>query len=107
MYLSLVFLEAMWAARSLKFNGLALQKMMKTKFKDEGLEAIADNFKYRNLTGDILLLRDVGAWDLLNIPVDTAIDLFDSIRHCIDNSGQYRENSGIGSRLLDSSYDLK
>ena len=78
----------MWAARSLKFNGLALQKMMKTRFKKEGLEEIEKNFKYRNLNGKIVLLKDAGAWDLLNIPVDTAIDLFDSLRYYIDNSGK-------------------
>jgi len=72
-------LEAMWAARCLKFNGLALQKLMKEKFVDLGLEITRDTFKFKNLAGEDVLLRDADAWELLNIPVDEAIDLFDKI----------------------------
>ena len=35
----------------------------------------------------MVLLRDAGAWELLNLPVDVAIDLFDSLRLFIHNSG--------------------
>ena len=62
----------MWAARSLKFNGLALQKMMKTRFKKEGLEEIEKNFKYRNLNGKIVLLKDAGAWVWSGVDTTTA-----------------------------------
>jgi hypothetical protein len=40
----------MWAARSLKYNGLTLQKMMVKKFVGE-LEVIRDSFAYTNLAG--------------------------------------------------------
>ena len=40
----------MWAARSLKYNGLTLQKMMVKKFVGE-LEVIRDSFAYKNLAG--------------------------------------------------------
>ncbi len=33
-----------------------------------------------------MLLRDAGAWELVNIPVDDAIDLFDSLHEAIAKS---------------------
>jgi hypothetical protein len=33
-----------------------------------------------------VLLRDAGAWELVNIPVDDAIDLFDSLHEAIAKS---------------------
>ncbi len=42
----------MWAARSIKYNGLALQKMMQDKFVGD-LQSIRDTFSYKNLAGTI------------------------------------------------------
>ncbi len=44
----------MWAARSIKYNGLALQKMMQDKFVGD-LQSIRDTFSYKNLAGKIFL----------------------------------------------------
>jgi hypothetical protein len=37
------------------------------------------NFTFRNLAGDQVSLMKATAWDLLNIPIDEAIDLFDNL----------------------------
>jgi hypothetical protein len=35
-----------------------------------------------------VLLKDASAWDLLNIPIDEAIDMFDSLLNFIKESGR-------------------
>ena len=35
-----------------------------------------------------MLLKDASAWDLLNIPIDEAIDMFDSLLNFIKESGK-------------------
>merc|ERR1719474_1562899 len=72
-------LEAMWAARSVKFNGLTMQRMMKENFKGEVLGAVYETFEFVNLQGEKRKLKDASAWELLNLPVDEGIDLFDDI----------------------------
>lgn len=69
-------IEAMWAARSLKFNALAIRNMMKNMFAEDGLESIYNSFTVKNLKGQDLLLKDAEVWEMLNLPIDDAIDLF-------------------------------
>jgi hypothetical protein len=38
-----------------------------------------------------VLLRDASAWELVNIPIDDAIDLFDSLREAIAKSDQQKQ----------------
>ena len=38
-----------------------------------------------------MLLRDASAWELVNIPVDDAIDLFDSLHQAIAESEQQKQ----------------
>ena len=68
-------LEAMWAARSVKFNGLTMQKMMKENFKGEVLGAVYDTFEFVDLKGNKRKLKNASAWELLNLPVDEGINL--------------------------------
>ena len=42
-----ITLEAMWAARCLKFNALTLKKMMQELFEEKGLQAISDTFRFK------------------------------------------------------------
>jgi len=79
-------LEAMWAARCLKTNGLTFRKLLDTKAKEMGLEEVYQKFTFKNLNGDHVLLKDASIWELLNIPVDHAIDLFDSFLKSIQAS---------------------
>jgi len=78
-------LEAMWAARCLKTNGLTIRKMLEEKSEQLGLQKVYKAFKFKNLNGDKVLLKDATVWELLNIPVDEAIDLFDSLLETIKN----------------------
>merc|ERR1719483_669919 len=77
-------LEAMWAARSIKFNGLTMQRMMKEKFTGDVLGAVNDTFQFIDLQGNKRMLKDASAWELLNLPVDEGIDLFDNIVEAIN-----------------------
>ena len=77
-------LEAMWAARSVKFNGLTMQRMMKENFKGEVLGAVYDSFEFVDLQGNRRKLKEASAWELLNLPVDEGIDLFDNIVEAIN-----------------------
>ena len=72
-------IEAMWAARCLKFNALAIRKMMREKFQSLGLGNILETFMFESLSGKEILLKNATVWELLNIPVDEAIDLFDKL----------------------------
>ena len=71
-------IEAMWAARCLKFNAIAIKKMMEEQFSKLGLEKVYDTFTYRSHSSDILL-KQATVWDLLNVPIDEAIDMFDHL----------------------------
>jgi len=77
-------LEAMWAARSVKFNGLTMQRMMKENFTDGSLKEVYDTFEFVNLQGEKRKLKNASAWELLNLPVDEGIDLFDNIVEAIN-----------------------
>eukprot|EP00092_Neocalanus_flemingeri_P000078 GFUD01000080.1.p1 GENE.GFUD01000080.1~~GFUD01000080.1.p1 ORF type:complete len:1171 (-),score=266.56 GFUD01000080.1:163-3675(-) len=72
-------LEAMWAARCLKTNGLTFRKMLDEKSDKLGLRKVYDKFTFKNLKGENVLLKKASIWELLNIPIDEAIDLFDSL----------------------------
>ena len=72
-------LEAMWAARCLKTNGLTFRKLLDEKSKELGIKEIYDKFTFKNFEGKEVLLKNASVWELLNIPIDQAIDLFDSL----------------------------
>eukprot|EP00092_Neocalanus_flemingeri_P013687 GFUD01014760.1.p1 GENE.GFUD01014760.1~~GFUD01014760.1.p1 ORF type:complete len:1163 (-),score=280.67 GFUD01014760.1:114-3602(-) len=72
-------IEAMWAARCLKFNALAIRKMMREKFKELRLEKVLETFTFKSLSNKDVLLKNANVWELLNIPVDEAIDMFDKL----------------------------
>ena len=38
--------------------------------------------------GETVILKDASAWELLNIPVDEAIDIFDHLLQDIQDSGE-------------------
>ena len=78
-------IEAMWAARCLKFNALAIRKMMKTEFENLKLGHVRDSFTFKSLGGDQVLLKDASVWELLNIPIDEAIDMFDNLLKTCQN----------------------
>ena len=73
-------LEAMWAARSVKFNGLTIQKMLQEKQElSLALKNTYQNFTFKTLTGNVQNISSASAWELLNIPIDEGINLFDKI----------------------------
>ena len=69
-------IEAMWAARCLKFNAVATRMMIDVEFPKIGLQEVADTFSFKSLTGKEVLLKEANVWELLNIPIDDATDLF-------------------------------
>ena len=71
-------LEAMWAARCLKTNGITFKKMLETKAEKLGFQKCYEKFTFKNLKGEDVLLRKASIWELLNIPINEAIDLFDN-----------------------------
>jgi len=76
-------LEAMWAARCLKTNGMTFKRMLDAKADKLGVRKCYDKFTYKNLKGDDVFLKNASVWELLNMPVDEAIDLFDSFLKCV------------------------
>jgi len=90
-------LEAMWAARCLKTNGLTFRKLLDKKSENLGLKTCYDKFTFKNLKGEDVLLKKASVWELLNIPIDVAIDLFDSLLE----SGK-KENPGNNDADFDS-----
>jgi len=71
-------MEAMWAARCLKYNALAIKTMLLTT-EDPRLTSVRETFEFRMLDGSVKLLMEGTAWELLNIPIDHAIDLFNDL----------------------------
>ena len=69
-------IEAMWAARSLKFNALAIRNMMRKVFAQAGFDSVYNSFTVKTLDGEEILLKDADVWQLLNLPIDDAIDMF-------------------------------
>jgi len=75
-------IEAMWAARCLKYNALALKMMLRIeteKGKKGPLARVWNEFKFRKLDNTEKLLKDGEPWELLNIPIDNAIELFNQV----------------------------
>ena len=52
---------------------------METEFESMGLAEVRDSFSYTNLDKNEVILSKASAWELLNIPIDEAIDLFDEL----------------------------
>lgn len=68
-------MEAMWAARNLKFYPFALREAM----LDGGpLAFIADSFKVP-LAGVSQLFKDLSPWQLLNLPMNISLDISDRL----------------------------
>ena len=72
-------IEAMWAARCLKFNALAIKKMMADNFDNLGLTEVYKTFTYNSFSNRKVLLKDATVWELLNVPIDEGIDLFEKL----------------------------
>ena len=78
-------LEAMWAARSVKFNGLTLQKMLKERQHDNpAIQFVYENFTFETLQKERRNINTATAWELLNLPIDVGIDLFDKLVDAIN-----------------------
>ena len=76
-------IEAMWAARCLKFHALAIKKLMESQFEMMGLGEVRETFTITGLNRKKIVLSKASAWDLLNIPIDEDIDMFDRLlAHC-------------------------
>jgi len=73
---SIANLEAVWAARNLKFYPLSLTLAM-----SEGgpLDFIADTFELPTCMGEVKLFRDFTTWELLNIIPEVALDIPDRL----------------------------
>ena len=69
----------MWAARCLKFHALTIKKLMETDFDRMGLGKVRDSFTFTNLDRKEVVLAEASAWELLNIPIDEDIDMFDRL----------------------------
>ncbi|KAI5818178.1 PLP-dependent transferase [Pyronema omphalodes] len=71
-------IEALWAARNLKFYPLALRNAMR---KGEELHYLEDKFKLKTCSLDELdspilkTMKEITAWELLNIQVDDVLDI--------------------------------
>ena len=91
-------LEAMWAARSVKFNGLTIQRMLKDKQPDSpAVKKVYESFTYENLAGEHVLLCDATAWELLNLPVDEGIDLFMKVKDAINDEEKKLDETQVSS----------
>ena len=73
-------LEAMWAARSVKFNGLTIQKMLRIKQEESDImKQVYETFCYKDHNGMEQKISEASAWQLLNLPLDEGIDLFNKL----------------------------
>ena len=63
--------------------------MLKKETDKEGpLAKVWNYFQFRKLDGSQKLLKDGDPWELMNLPIDYAIDLFNHVLRFInDNSG--------------------
>ena len=68
---SIANVEAVWAARNLRFQAVALARALR---EDPALEE-AKNVTVKTATGQRKRLLELSDWDLLNIPVDDMLDL--------------------------------
>ena len=76
---SVANIEAMWAARCLKFNAISIKTLMEEEFARLGLSEVRDTFTFTNHAKETVVLAKASAWELLNMPIDVAIDLFDKL----------------------------
>ncbi|THH16278.1 hypothetical protein EW146_g4346 [Bondarzewia mesenterica] len=65
-------LEAIWAARNLKFYPLSLRDAMKD---GAPLAFVSNSFVIELCNGDTILLKDADSWDLLNLKASTILDI--------------------------------
>ncbi|THV00047.1 PLP-dependent transferase [Dendrothele bispora CBS 962.96] len=86
---SVANLEAVWASRNLKFYPLSLRDAMKPGAQ---LDFIADTFQIQTCKGEDKLLKDLGIWELLNLPVQTTLDI----------PGRLYDQYGVSSEYLDN-----
>ena len=91
-------LEAMWAARSVKFNGLTMQKMLNVRRNNNpAIQYVYENFTFETLLKEQRNIYAATAWELLNLPIDEGIDLFDKLVDAINEReaeiGSERHNS--------------
>ena len=52
---------------------------MRKRFPDLGCREVYENFTVKTLAGDEILMKDATVWQLLNLPIDDAIDLFENL----------------------------
>ena len=52
---------------------------MRKRFTDLGCREVYENFTVKTLAGDEILMKDATVWQLLNLPIDDAIDLFENL----------------------------
>ena len=69
----------MWAARCLKFHAIAIKKMMEENFSFLGLDQVYETFTYKSFSDSDILIKEATVWELLNVPIDEAIDMFDHL----------------------------
>jgi glutamate/tyrosine decarboxylase-like PLP-dependent enzyme len=68
-------IEAIWAARNLKFYPLALKKAIVHALEVGGRVAVAAEFTVDTPSAGVAKLVDLSAWQLLNLPTDVALGL--------------------------------
>ncbi|KAH9482174.1 L-tyrosine decarboxylase [Psilocybe cubensis] len=81
-------LEAMWAARNLKFYPLSLRD---ASAEGAEMEFIRDTFSVKTCVGDKKLLKDCSPWELLNLHVSTILDMPDRLHDEYNISPQFLE----------------
>ena len=97
-------LEAMWAARSVKFNGLTMQKMLKERQHDNpAIQYVYENFTFETVLKERRHINAASAWELLNLPIDEGIDLFDKLVEAINE--REAETGSENATTVDKVFD--
>ncbi|CAN8102060.1 unnamed protein product [Discula destructiva] len=93
-------LESMWAARNLKFYPLSLRQAMEGPLSD-----VAKTFRVTTVQGREDLFVNLSTWELLNLRMETILDLPDRLNRDYGISSKYMEKIvnefGIQSRGKD------
>ena len=90
-------IEALWAARNLKFYPFSFRQGLTEADLEAGSD-VADRFTVTLPSGGTALLKDLDVWQMLNLSVDEVLDLFN---RAVDKNGEYKVDEVLLNEKID------
>ena len=65
------------------FFNILCRTMLGEKAEKMGIKKVYNDFRFKDLSGKEVLFKKASTWELQNIPIDEAINLFDKLETAI------------------------